>query len=52
MAPIMPATRLQVGSIIMVRGVRCRVFKVRDFGTVDVEEIGGPRTWRVSGLSC
>jgi cellobiose-specific phosphotransferase system component IIB len=49
---IMPATGLQVGSIIMVHNVRCRVIKMRDFGTVDVEEIDGPRAWRVSGLSC
>lgn len=39
----------KVGDVVIVRGVRCRVFKIRDFGTFDVEEIDGPHAWRISG---
>jgi hypothetical protein len=41
---------LKVGDVVVVYGKRCRVFKVRPMGTVDVEEIGGRGAWRLSGL--
>lgn len=42
--------RPQIGQIVFVYGVRCRIFKVRPCGTIDVEEVDGPRAWRLSGL--
>lgn len=39
----------QVGNIVIVRGVRCRIFKLHPFGTMDVEQIDGPNAWRISG---
>ena len=49
-APVKAVAAIALGSIVTVRGKSCRVFKVHDFGTVDVEEINGPGAWRVSGL--
>ena len=42
---------MKVGSLLMVYGVRCRVFKVRPFGTFDVVSLDGKRAWRVSGFA-
>ena len=39
-----------IGQILTVRGVVCRVFKIHPLGTIDVEEIDGPRAFRLSGL--
>ncbi len=41
---------LSVGDTLTVRGVLCRVFRVRPFGTYDVEALDGSGLcWRVSG---
>ena len=39
-----------IGSIVMVHGKRCRVFRVYSFGTMDVEALDGSGAWRVTGL--
>lgn len=39
-----------IGDLVTVRGVECRIFKIHPFGTIDVEEINGPRAWRLTGL--
>lgn len=39
-----------IGDRVVVRGIECRIIAVHRFGTVDVQEIGGDRCWRVSGL--
>lgn len=44
-------TRPQIGQIYDVRGLKCRIFKIHPFGTMDVEEINGERAFRVTGLS-
>lgn len=41
----------EVGMLMMVRGVQCRIVKVRPFGTVDVVSLCGAFSWRVSGLA-
>jgi hypothetical protein len=41
----------EVGQTMMVRGVMCRITKVRVFGTVDVVSLCGGFAWRVSGLA-
>lgn len=40
----------QLGMIVMVRGLKCRIFKIHPLGTLDVEEINGLRAFRLSGL--
>lgn len=41
---------VQVGDLVTVYGVRCRVFLVRPAGTVDVEATdGSERCWRLTG---
>lgn len=42
---------MKIGQEVTVRGIRCRVVAIHRAGTVDVEEIGGDRAWRVSGLA-
>lgn len=42
--------RPHVGMLMTVRGIRCRIFKVRPLGTVDVLSLCGRYAWRVSGL--
>lgn len=42
--------RPTVGQVVMVYGVRCRIVRVRPFGTIDVVEVGGNRAWRLTGL--
>ena len=39
-----------IGMIVVVRGLTCRVFHIHPFGTIDVEEVDGPRAFRISGL--
>lgn len=39
-----------VGQRITVRGVACRIVAVLPMFTIDVEEIGGSRAWRLTGL--
>ncbi len=39
-----------LGQVVTVYGVRCRIFKVHPFGTIDVEALDGSKCWRVSGL--
>ena len=41
----------EIGMIVIVRGVRCRIVRILPLGTIDVEEIGGNGAWRISGLS-
>lgn len=43
--------KIKIGMQVVVRGIRCRVVAIHRAGTVDVEEIGGNRAWRVSGLA-
>ena len=40
----------RVGQLVEVRGVKCRIFRVYPYGTIDCQEINGPRTYRLSGL--
>ena len=40
----------QIGDILTVRGLLCRVYKVWPFGTVDVLTLDGNKAFRVSGL--
>lgn len=41
----------KVGDLIVIRGIKCRIFKVRAAGTVDAEATDGSgRCFRVSGL--
>lgn len=41
----------KVGDEITLRGVLCRIIKVRPFATYDVEALdGSDRFWRVSGV--
>jgi hypothetical protein len=40
----------KINQIIIVRGIRCRIFKIHPLGTIDVCEIGGSRAFRLSGL--
>jgi hypothetical protein len=39
-----------LNQIVFVRGIRCRIFKIHPFGTIDVCEINGSRAFRLSGL--
>lgn len=41
---------MKIGDSVVVRGVRCVVFKVHPFGTVDVRSPDGAQAFRVSGL--
>lgn len=43
--------KIRIGQEVIVRGIRCCVVAIHRAGTVDVEEIGGARAWRVSGLA-
>lgn len=40
-----------IGQLVTVRGVQCRIVKVRPMGTIDVVALDGSRAWRVSGLA-
>lgn len=40
-----------VGQLVVVRGVQCRIVKVRPMGTIDVVSLCGQYAWRVSGLA-
>jgi hypothetical protein len=40
-----------VGDVVHVYGVVCRIVAVRPMYTIDVQEIGGDRCWRISGLT-
>jgi hypothetical protein len=42
---------VKIGDQMTVRGVRCVVFKVRPFGTIDVVSVDGKQAFRVSGLA-
>lgn len=39
-----------IGQLITVRGIACRIIKIRPFGTLDVVSLCGNHAWRVSGL--
>jgi hypothetical protein len=42
----------QLGNLVTIRGVACRIIAIRPFGTIDVEALDGSgRAWRVSGLA-
>jgi hypothetical protein len=41
----------KIGQLVTVRGVKCRIFKIREFGTIDVESICGNYAFRLSGLN-
>lgn len=40
----------KVGQLVTVRGVECRIVRVRAAGTLDVVSLDGSRAWRLSGL--
>jgi len=40
----------KIGQRVRVHGVQCEIFDVHPCGTIDVEEIDGPRAWRLTGL--
>jgi hypothetical protein len=41
-----------IGAIVNVRGIECRIFRIRPAGTLDVEATDGSgRCWRLSGLA-
>lgn len=42
---------MKIGMIVTVRGIKCRIFKVREFGTIDVVSLCGNYAWRLSGLT-
>lgn len=44
-------TKPTIGQTITVRGIQCKIIKVRPFGTIDVESLDGAKHWRLSGLS-
>lgn len=41
----------KIGQLITVRGISCRIVKIYPFGTLDVVEVNGSRSFRVTGLS-
>lgn len=41
----------ELGQIIRIRGLFCRIVRIRPFGTIDVESLDGSRAFRVSGLA-
>lgn len=43
------SNRPTIGQIVTVYGMACRIYRIREFGTVDVEAPDG-RCFRVSGL--
>jgi hypothetical protein len=43
--------KLSIGDIITVYGQKCRIYRVYDFGTYDVETLDGTRCYRVTGLT-
>lgn len=47
----MNTNKPRIGQTMEVRGVLCRIIKVRPFGTVDVVSLCGRYAFRVSGLS-
>ena len=40
----------EIGALVTVLGRDCRVIRVMDFGTMDVESIDGEYDYRVTGL--
>jgi len=40
----------QLGQLTTVYGLKCRIFKIHTFGTIDVEVIDEDRAYRISGL--
>lgn len=40
-----------VGQLVEVHGVKCRITRIRKFGTIDVLTLDGTRAWRVTGLN-
>jgi len=42
---------LQIGALVTVRGVPCRVVRIRPCGTIDVLALDGSGAWRVSGVA-
>jgi hypothetical protein len=41
----------QIGQLITVRGVTCRIVKIHPLGTLDCVSLDGLRSYRVTGLS-
>jgi hypothetical protein len=37
--------------LVNVRGISCRIVKIRKFGTIDVVSLDGKRSFRLSGLA-
>jgi hypothetical protein len=37
--------------LVRVHGQPCRIVKIRDFGTLDVESVDSHRAFRVSGVT-
>ena len=44
-------TKPSIGQIVTIRGIPCRIVKIRAFGTIDVVSLDGQYAWRVSGLA-
>jgi hypothetical protein len=42
--------RPEVGDIVEVYGADCKIIRVYDHGTIDVERLSDGRCWRVTGL--
>lgn len=40
-----------IGQSVTVYGVQCTIVAIHSFGTIDVVECNGDRTWRLSGLA-
>lgn len=41
----------EIGQLVTVRGVRCRITAVLPLGTIEVEALDGSKAFRLSGLS-
>jgi hypothetical protein len=41
----------EIGQIVIVYKLRCRITAVYPAGTIDAEEIDGPHAYRITGLN-
>lgn len=40
----------EIGMLVTVRGIVCKVYAIRGAGTVDVQAVNGDQCFRISGL--
>lgn len=40
----------QLGQLVTIRGIQCRIIAIHAAGTIDVEALDGSRCYRISGL--